>query len=136
MVSNTRRAHVPDDAPATAVDGLREEPHETYAAAAIHQVDASRHLHCMRPPPTPSSQKLAQSFYLYYEKLITLLIFSKLLLFACSVVFFSPSKHNISFCYLVWSGVIILPTVGQGQWRRRGSSSSCLACCRRRHKSS
>jgi len=53
------RMHVPDDAPAAAVDGLRDEPHETYAAAAIHQVDASRHLHCIacvhdRPPPLRS----------------------------------------------------------------------------------
>jgi hypothetical protein len=54
--------HVPDDAPAAAVDGLRDEPHQTYAAAAIHQVDASRHLHCIA---CLSIQKLPQLIILF-----------------------------------------------------------------------
>ena len=91
------RAYVPDDAPAAAVDGLRDEPHETMPPPPYTRSMPLDTMHCMRPPPTASThQKLAQSFYLYYEKLITLLIFSQLLLFACSTCcIFPPFKTQL-----------------------------------------
>ena len=41
---------------AAVVDGLGDEPHQPDAAAAVHQVDAPRHLHTPRPSPSVTAR--------------------------------------------------------------------------------